>query len=90
MSSHHIVREDQEPAMLIMDAQAVPFEQAQESLEWSPTIMVAEQALPDVLSWGIKIDVVIANTSSISSLKTSLHDQFPLKLISCNDQEEAL
>ncbi len=90
MSSHHIIREDQEPALLIMDAQAVSYETVQELLEWSPTVMVAEQALPDVLLWGIKIDVVIAATSSISALTASLYDQFPIKLISCNTQEETL
>lgn len=90
MSSHHIIREDQEPALLIMDVQAVSYETVQELLEWSPTVVVAEQALPDVLLWGIKIDVVVAATSSISALTTSLHDQFPIKLISCNIREEAL
>ena len=90
MSSHHIIREDQEPALLIMDGQAVSYETVQELLEWSPTVVVAEQALPDVMLWGIKIDVVIADASSISAITASLHDQFPLKLISCNKREEAL
>src|SRR5688572_8341929 len=90
MSSHHIIREDQEPALLIMDAAAARFEQMQELLEWSPTVMVAEPALAEVLSWGIKIDVVIASADKISALTASLQDQFPLKLIPCNKQEEAL
>jgi hypothetical protein len=90
MSSHHIVREDQEPALLIMDVHAVPIEQAQELLEWSPTVIVQEDAVLNVLSWGIKIDIVIADVDNVPSLTSSLHDQFPLKLISYNKQEEAL
>jgi thiamine pyrophosphokinase len=90
MSSHHIIREDQEPALLIMDVEAAEFDLTQELLEWSPTVIVHEDAVAQVLSWGIKIDVVIADASNIQSLTTSLHDQFPLKLVSCNSVDEAL
>jgi len=90
MSSHHIIREDQEPALLIMDAGAVEIEQVQELLEWSPTVMVTEQALTVVLSWGIKIDIVIARDSSIPNLTSSLQDQSPVKLLSYNHHEEPL
>lgn len=90
MSSHHIVREDQEPALLIMDVDAVPKEQTLELLEWSPTVIVQEDAVPNVLSWGIKIDIVIADATNIPSLTSDLHEQFPLKLISYNTREDAL
>jgi hypothetical protein len=90
MSSHHIIREDQEPAVLIMDAQAISFDLVQELLEWSPTVIVSEQALPEILLWGIKIDVVIAHETKIQELTSSLQDQFPLKLISFHDNGEAL
>jgi len=90
MSSHHIIREDQEPALLIMDSHAIPFEHVQELLEWSPTVIVVEEAIPNVMSWGIKIDVVIADASNIADLTSTLHEQFPLKLISFNTCEEAL
>jgi thiamine pyrophosphokinase len=59
-------------------------------LEWSPTVMVAEAALTEVLRWGIKIDVVIGSVDKIPALTASLQDQFPLKLLSYNKQENAL
>ena len=90
MSSHHIVRENQEPALLIVDAHAVSFEVIQELLEWSPTVLVTEKALQEVMTWGIKIDVVIALDASIPKLTESLHDQFPLKLISCQGEVDAI
>lgn len=90
MSSHHIVREDQEPALLIMDVEALPMEQTQELLEWSPTVIVQEDAVMKVLSWGIKIDIVIADAANMADLTSLLHEQFPLKLISFNAREEAL
>ena len=73
-----------------MDVDAVPIEQVQELLEWSPTVIVQEDAVPNVLSWGIKIDIVIAAAANLPNLTTALHDQFPLKLISYNTREEAL
>lgn len=90
MSSHHIVREDQEPALLIADAHAISFEIIQELLEWSPTVLVVEKALQEVLTWGIKIDVVIAPVGNIPQLTEALHDQFPLKLISCQGEDDAI
>lgn len=90
MSSHHIIREDQEPALLIDDAQPENFESIQQLLEWSPTVMVTEHALEQVLLWGIKIDIVIADHSRIETLKLELHDQFPLRILSCSGEADAV
>jgi thiamine pyrophosphokinase len=58
MSSHHIVREKQEPALLIMsfDFSSENFGQL---LEWSPTVLVADYMYEHADSLGIKIDGVI-------------------------------
>lgn len=37
MSSHQVAKEDQEPALVIADAQAVPFTLVQQLLEWNLT-----------------------------------------------------
>lgn len=90
MSSHHFVREDQEPALIILDTQGVSFESVQELLEWSPTVIVSESIVQQVLLWGIKIDVVIALAENIEELTKILHDQIPIKFISCSTEEEQL
>jgi thiamine pyrophosphokinase len=90
MSSHHIIREDQEPALLIDDARSENYESIQQLLEWSPTVIVTQRALEQILLSGTKIDVVIAPVAQIEKLKTELHDQFPLKILSCNTETEAL
>jgi thiamine pyrophosphokinase len=90
MSSHHIIREDQEPALVIDDAENLNYENIQQLLEWSPTVLVTEQALETVLSWGIKIDIVIALEQHVEELKISLQDQFPLKILSCHAEAEAI
>jgi hypothetical protein len=59
-------------------------------LEWSPTIIVAEEAIEQVLGWGVKIDMVLCLSSSIESVKILLQDQLPIRFISYQKQEERL
>jgi len=58
MSSHHFVKEGQEPALVILEP--CSFSLAAPLLEWSPLVIVRDTALESVQSWGIKIDVVFA------------------------------
>ncbi|SDK30012.1 hypothetical protein SAMN05421823_102392 [Catalinimonas alkaloidigena] len=86
MSSHHIVRDEQEPALLILTDQ-IPFALVGELLEWSPTVLVAEPALETVLSWGIKVDGVLCLPTQAASLRTQLNDYHPLVLILKDETE---
>lgn len=89
MSSHHFVREDQEPALLILHPEAISFSKVQELLEWSPRVIVNYVALPTVQGWGIKVDVVLAPESNKNSLLSAMQEQGPLQWIwtSQNDDE---
>jgi thiamine pyrophosphokinase len=60
MSSHHIVREKQEPALLIINLGDFEEEQLGQLLEWSPMIFVVEEMVDKVVSLGIKIDIVLS------------------------------
>jgi thiamine pyrophosphokinase len=90
MSSHHFVREDQEPALLIADAHTIDFDVVQQLLEWSPTVIVLERALEDVLAWGIKVDVVVVHESNTKALAIELQNQSPIKFLSYASESEAL
>ena len=81
MSSHHVVRDQQEPALLIENSAALDFAMVQSLLEWSPTVIVVEDALTQVMDWGIKIDVVVAEFKSMDLLKPQLKSQSPVKLL---------
>lgn len=81
MSSHHIVRDEQEPALLIADPSALGLEYVEHLLEWSPTVIVTEPALKEVLRWGIKVDVVVAGMDSLERLKPKLQEQSPVQLL---------
>ncbi|PRY53799.1 thiamine pyrophosphokinase [Arcticibacter pallidicorallinus] len=66
MSSHHIVREKQEPALLIADLDGFDPENLGQLLEWSPTIIVAEDAYDSADSLGIKIDFLVGRPDEYS------------------------
>ncbi|WP_199139656.1 thiamine pyrophosphokinase [Pedobacter sp. ASV12] len=64
MSSHHIVREKQEPALYIHSLGNFNEEYLGQLLEWSPTVIVAASEYEKVISLGLKIDVVIGDAKS--------------------------
>ena len=61
MSSHHIVREKQEPALLVLGLNNFSDELLGQLLEWSPTVIVTDQTAENVNAYGIKIDWIIAD-----------------------------
>lgn len=87
MSSHHFVKEEQEPALIIADASALSFEKLQELLEWSPTVIVMEPALEAALAWGFKIDAAVVSHSTLHHWKTVLTQQMPLKILSSHGED---
>ena len=66
MSSHHIVRLNQEPALIIANGQACSFELLGQLLEWSPFIVVLDGALGRVLDLGIHFDVLLGDFDSLT------------------------
>jgi len=63
MSSHHIVREKQEPALVILGLNNFSFEQLGQLLEWSPTVIAAPLIAEELNSLGLKIDWIIGNNN---------------------------
>lgn len=57
MSSHHIVREGQEPALIIANGLPCSAELMGQLLEWSPLVVVLDGAINKVLELGVKVDV---------------------------------
>lgn len=69
MSSHHIVREKQEPALLLMSLRGCEPELLGQLLEWSPTVLVNGSEYEAADSLGIKIDGVVMNEESLQTLQ---------------------
>ncbi|TRX50954.1 hypothetical protein FNH22_25210 [Fulvivirga sp. M361] len=90
MSSHHIVRDEQEPALLILDLMSGSENWFGELLEWAPTIMVASDQLEKVLSYGFKLDMVLCGEGEPEDLKQDLTHQAPLQFITATHNENRL
>ena len=78
MSSHHFVKEGQEPALFVLDA--LPFALAAPLLEWAPLVLVAENALEHVQEWGIKIDVALSMPGQAQHAAQILSGQAPVTI----------
>lgn len=61
MSSHHIVREKQEPALLVLGLNTFPAEMLGQLLEWNPTVITTKKTAQQLIDFGIKIDWVITD-----------------------------
>ncbi len=81
MSSHHIVRDEQEPAIVIAKMENQYWSAIRELLGWTPTVMVAEGCVLDIVSRGIKVDVVICEKESLPETKELLQDQQPIEFL---------
>lgn len=89
MSSHHFVKEGQEPALII----ASPVNNIDEVgafLEWAPQVIVLEDALDSVLLCGIKADTVVYSTREPDVLQKELSHQTPINLVKTSSKDDEL
>ncbi|GGH12861.1 thiamine pyrophosphokinase [Mucilaginibacter phyllosphaerae] len=61
MSSHHIVREKQEPALLLLSLDNFSEELLGQLLEWSPTVLTTPLVAEQMNTYEIKVDIIIAD-----------------------------
>lgn len=61
MSSHHIVREKQEPALIVDSISGFDTELLGQLLEWSPTIIANKESAHDLSRQDIHIDLIISD-----------------------------
>lgn len=88
MSSHHIVRDDQEPALIIANGASCSEELLGQLLEWSPFIIVLDSAMERVLELGIKVDVLLGDFDRGFDAEYYKEKQFPLEIIHRPDQDK--
>ena len=88
MSSHHIVRDEQEPALIIANGQSCSFELMGQLLEWSPVVMVLDGAIHRVLDLGIKLDIVLGDFDKTENWDELLANQQPVEVVHTPDQNK--
>lgn len=88
MSSHHIVRDDQEPALIIANGESCSMEIMNQLLEWSPLVIVLDSAMDRVVPLGIKVDVLLGDFDRGYDPVIHKEYQYPLEIIHAPDQNK--
>ena len=86
MSSHHIVRDDQEPALIIANGEACTLELMNQLLEWNPLVIVLDSAIQRVIELNIKVDVLIGDFDRDFDAMKYKELQYPIDVIHVEDQ----
>jgi thiamine pyrophosphokinase len=88
MSSHHFVKENQEPALIIANGQSCESDLLNQLLEWSPLVVVLDGAVNRVLNLGIKFDVLLGDFDRIENNEQRFSEQSDIEVIHTPDQNK--
>lgn len=88
MSSHHIIRDKQEPALIIANGESCSAEVLGQLLEWSPYVLVLDGALDRVMDLQIKIDAVLGDFDSLHNVEEKLQHYGPIEVIHTPEQDK--
>ncbi len=88
MSSHHIVRDDQEPALIIANGASCNEELLGQLLEWSPLVIVLDSAIERVLELGIKVDVLLGDFDRGFDAEYYKESQYPIEIVHTPNQDK--
>lgn len=88
MSSHHIVRDDQEPALIIANGASCNPELLGQLLEWSPLVVVLDSAMVRVIELDIKVDVLLGDFDRGFDPEIYKTSQYPIEIIHAPDQNK--
>ncbi|MEL7145408.1 MAG: hypothetical protein AAFO69_03500 [Bacteroidota bacterium] len=87
MSSHHIVRDEQEPALLIAGFSMNQKEDIGQLLEWSPTVIAMENSINDLITLGVKVDVAVVPEDQKNHWQEVLQFQQPVRFLHANGEQ---
>jgi len=76
MSSHHFVKDGQEPALVVANGAMCSYETLTSLMEWCPYMVVCDGAYSKIKELQITPDVVIGDFDSIGQMEPDLHTQF--------------
>lgn len=85
MSSHHIIKDKQEPALIIANGEACSNSLTEQLLEWNPLVVVLDGAMDRVLELGIKIDVLLGDFDRNRNPEEILKHQSHVKIVRTPD-----
>lgn len=89
MSSHHVVREKQEPALLIANGESCSSELLEDLLAWSPFVVVLDSAIHRVNALNIKANVLLGDFDRDEIEIAQIEEQqYPIEIVHAPDQNK--
>ena len=89
MSSHHVVRDDQEPALIIANGEACSDELLHQLMEWSPFVLVLDGAVDRILEKGFRFDAWLGDFDSVQDQAFCQLPQYAhVEVVHTPDQEK--
>jgi thiamine pyrophosphokinase len=88
MSSHHIVRDDQEPALIIANGASCSQSLLSELLEWSPFVVVLDSAMERVMQMDLKVDVLLGDFDRNFDANYYKTAQYPIEIVHTPNQNK--
>lgn len=90
MSSHHVIRDGQEPPVVILDEAGVSNPILGDLLEWSPVVITLDVAVPLIMLRGIKIDIILCLETQPSEWDGLFTSDYSMNLINVDGMVEAM
>lgn len=87
MSSHVVVRDNQEPALIIANGETCSRELLDSLLEWSPLVVVLDSAMERVAAYGIKVDVLLGDFD-LGIPDRYRESQYPIEIVHTPNQNK--
>lgn len=87
MSSHHFVRDGQEPSLVIANGESCSMDLLGQLLEWNPFVLVLDGALSRVLDLQVRFDAVLGDFDSVSEHDKDKALQMGVEWVHTPDQQ---
>jgi thiamine pyrophosphokinase len=88
LSSHHIVRDDQESALIIANGASCDPKLLGELLKCSPLVIVLDSAMERVMKLNIKVDVLLGDFDRDFDANYYKEHQHPIEIVHTPDQSK--
>lgn len=88
MSSHHFVRDHQEPALIVANGEPCSADILNQLLEWNPYVLALDGALNGLNHLGIKVDGILGDLDSVTDLELLIQKQSPIEIHHTPDQNK--
>ncbi len=90
MSSHHVIRDGQEPPVFLLNEASVQHPLLGDLLEWSPLTICLDQAVPALIRKGFKADHILCQTSDPSQWHYVFDQHYSVSLVKVGNWEEVI